>query len=107
MTNELIRVRSAIAAYKPPVETINLDNLDREDLWAFWREASDEPQQVAERMFPEQRHCRLKVVRLLCRYAACKATAMMCRLEGGIEAAMRNERECDAIYVQLPDFARW
>ena len=40
-------------------------------------------------------------------YAANKATAIRCRLEGHVDRAMVYEDICDRIYQGLPDRARW
>lgn len=46
-------------------------------------------------------------LRLLSAYANYKARAMAYRLEGRIEEALTWERECDSLYKQLPEWARW
>ena len=49
-----------------------------------------------------------RVLSLLASYAAAKAQAMRHRLETkDIEAALSFEKNCDATYQRLPEWARW
>lgn len=43
----------------------------------------------------------------LAEYARHKGAAMRYRLRGRIALAMANEEICEAIYRELPEFARW
>lgn len=43
---------------------------------------------------------------LLASYCRRKAMAMQCRLQGKIVAALHNEKTCEAIYAELPDWAK-
>ena len=43
----------------------------------------------------------------LAAYAGHKADAMKHRMAGDIECATAHEKNCDRIYRQLPEWARW
>lgn len=48
-----------------------------------------------------------KVFKLLRKYAKCKAAAMRQRLIGNINEALRHEHNCEVVYNDLPEWARW
>jgi hypothetical protein len=61
---------------------------------------------VASLWFPEQADG-ARAARLIYRYLINKQVAMERRLNRVIPAALEAEARCDAIYRQLPDYARW
>ena len=85
----------------------NLDSLNKDALWTFWREHDHASRQKAAFLFPEQPKGYIRATRDLANYAANKATAMACRAGGRIAVAQDYERMCDSIYYRLPDFAQW
>lgn len=48
-----------------------------------------------------------KVLAKLAAYAKIKSEAMRTRAAGYITNAVHKERKCDAIYSELPKWARW
>lgn len=86
---------------------MNLDSMTQDELWAFWQSANGvRPITFAKVLFPTQPKGFVVATKLLRGYAANKATAMQCRLDGKINAAIMYEGICDSIYKSLPSFAR-
>lgn len=87
---------------------INLDCMDRDDLMAFWRTTyPPHPVKAARELFPERPVGYVTAFKELGHYAANKATAIRCRLDGSIDRALMYEKIADRIYSELPAFARW
>lgn len=86
----------------------NLDGMTSEELMSFWKETNSvRPIKKARELFPDRQENYVRITKQLGNYAANKATAMRCRSEGRIQAALTYEGICDRIYGELPEFARW
>jgi hypothetical protein len=89
-------------------ENLNLDSESSEWLWDFWKYAhSVRPIRLARQLFPNTPKGYVRVTKDLGNYAANKATAINCRLEGKIESALMYEAIADTIYSSLPEYAKW
>lgn len=84
----------------------NLDNLETKTLKAFAKVAFDDPQGCFDLLFatPKQKS---KVVRLLAEFATKKALEQQARACDSTDEANKLEIECNTIYDQLPQYARW
>lgn len=89
----------------------NLDAMSYDELWQFWKDCGMSsvlcPRIIARAIFPEQPKGYVSTAKTLSHYAVNKATAMKCRLEGKIPAALVYEDICDKIYSDLPEYAKW
>ncbi len=86
----------------------NLDGVHQDELWEFWQATNSvRPIVMARRLFPDRPKGYVAVTRDLGNYAANRATAMKCRLEGQIDTALMYESICERIYQRLPDYAKW
>lgn len=86
---------------------VNLDAESVDWLTGFWFVAQQRPRAVARALFIDRPRGYVRATGLLAAYAASKATAMRCRLDGRIATALDYERVCDGLYERLPAFARW
>lgn len=88
---------------------INLDGFTNpKELWEFWKSASGvRPIATARKLFPTRPRGYVRATKDLGNYAVNKATAMRCRLDGGINTALIFEDICDTIYDRLPEYAKW
>lgn len=87
---------------------INLDGMNIDELWEFWTKANSvRPISLARELFPAKPRNYVRVTKDLGDYAANKATAMKCRLDGSIQTALMYESIADRIYKQLPEWAKW
>jgi tetrahydromethanopterin S-methyltransferase subunit A len=84
----------------------NLDNLETKTLKAFAKVTMDDPQACFDMLFatPKQKS---KVVQLLAEFATKKALAQQARACDSADEANALEIECNTIYAQLPQYARW
>lgn len=85
---------------------INLDDITDEDLISFWTVAESYPRQVAKAMFPDKKKA-YTTVRQLALYAKYGISARGFRSMGKIEKAMKLEKINEALYRNLPEYARW
>src|SRR5438552_9983155 len=93
--------------YEDTAMDLNLDSECEEDLWAFWKRTNrTRPIAFARQLFPNREKGYVRATKNLGHYAANKATAQQCRLEGNIETARSYETICDRIYTELPSFAK-
>ena len=88
---------------------LNLDAMPYEELHAFvrWIGNGVRPIKAAKELFPNREVGFVRVTVNLRNYAWNKITAISCRLEGKIDAALQYEGICDRIYSELPESARW
>ena len=86
---------------------MNLDGIDKDELWHLHNLLRQHPLAEARRWFPDRPRGYLRAARTLKHYAANKATAMGLRLAGKVADALQYEGICDRLYKQLPEFARW
>jgi len=92
----------------PTEPGINLDGFgDADNLWSFAECVRTNPRACARILFPDRPKGYVSETKMLCHYAYNKATAMRCRLDGRIPAALIYERICEDIYGRLAEFARW
>jgi hypothetical protein len=86
---------------------VNLDAFGFDELDALWRGVSDHPRRYALHLFPHPpKHC-IKAARLLALYAIESLEARRYRAQGHVADALKVEERCQAIYRQLPEYARW
>jgi len=86
----------------------NLDGCFPEELWEFWQAVNSvRPIRKARELFPNRPKGYVRVTKDLGNYAANKATAMKCRLDGQIQSAIMYEDICEQIYNKLPRYAKW
>lgn len=88
---------------------INLDcySVDPDELISWWSRYSVNQRTRGAELFPERPAGYVRATRDLANYASNKATAMRCRLNGDVGAAMMYESICERIFNGLPAFARW
>ena len=86
---------------------MNLDGIDKDELWHLHNLLRQHPVAEARRWFPDRPRGYVAATRTLEHYAANKATAMKLRAEGNVATAMVYEAICERLYKQLPEFARW
>ena len=84
----------------------NLDGLTCEELWDIHTKVY-QGWKYARELFPTRPVGYINITRQLGHYAANKATAIKCRLDGRIATALIYESICDTIYDKLPEWARW
>jgi hypothetical protein len=85
----------------------NLDGHDPEWLMTFWHMTYIGGWAPARFLFPDRPTGYVNATHALGNYASNKATAMGLRAKGDIGGALAYERICDAIYEQIPEYARW
>ena len=85
----------------------DLDTASQEQLEEAWREWEAHPATAANSFFPGFPDGRISAVLDLAQFARRKRLAVKCRLDGHIDRAMILEDQCEGIYDQLPDYARW
>jgi hypothetical protein len=78
---------------------LNMDGQWPSDLEAYARRKKNQLRRVRSRL--------QEVGRLLIQYALTKARAMRELAGGTLQEAVRLEHNCEAIYGDLPDWARW
>jgi hypothetical protein len=94
--------------YTVEYETLNLDGMIIEELMEFWNHAhSVRPIALARQLFPNAPKGYVRATKDLGNYASNKATAMQCRLDGKIDAALSYEAIAERIYNELPEYAKW
>ena len=86
---------------------MNLDGIDKDELWHLHNLLRQHPLAEARRWFPDRPRGYVAATCTLEQYAANKATAMKLRAEGNVATAMVYEAICDRLYRQLPEFAKW
>lgn len=86
---------------------MNLDGIDKDDLWDLHNRLHKHPVIEARKLFPCRPRGYVVAARTLSHCAANKATAMGLRLTGKIAEALTYEAICERLYDELPDFARW
>lgn len=79
--------------------------MTREDLRAFW--GRHQRGRGSRQLFPEGGKGTQVATSDLATYAINKASAIACRLDGRINAAMSYEDFADRVYQGLPAWARW
>jgi hypothetical protein len=90
------------------IEDLNLDGMNEEDLWAFWKKTNSvRPISFARQLFALAPKGYVRATKDLGHYASNKATAMMCRRQGAIQSALQYEGIADRIYAKLPEYSRW
>lgn len=90
------------------IDNLNLDGMNADELWKIWQETySVRPIRIARQWFADKPKGYVLAAKNIGHYASSKATAMMCRDRGDIQAAMMYEAICDRIYDRLPEYARW
>jgi hypothetical protein len=91
------------------VEELNLDGMSSEELHQFMRWVGNgvRPIAAAKELFPQREAGFVRATKDLRNYAWNKITAMACRVDGRIDAALAYERICDRIYAELPEWAKW
>ena len=82
-----------------------LDALDIAELTSFAVLAGT--RKGAKQLIPDKRKGYTKIALNLSCYAWNKVTAMRCRLEGRIDAALQYEGIADRIYKRLPQDIKW
>ena len=83
----------------------NLDAMGAGELMEFWSKHRSGRKFLD--IFPDGGLLTMHSTAKLANYAANKATAMRCRLEGNIQTALKYEQICDRIYNELPEWAKW
>ena len=85
--------------------TLDIPNLDcmTSDELLMWADKMDDERLKVNHA--DQEHFSAYVA--LSKYARLAAGARADRLDGRIESAMTQERWCDRIYQQLPEWAKW
>jgi len=89
------------------VEGENLDCTPFGDLEALRDAIKENASQEAYRLFPSRPRGAVRATRLYGQYATLAVEARHCRLAGKIQLALDYEARCEAIYGQLPAFAKW
>jgi hypothetical protein len=89
----------------PMTNVPNLDNDNSLDLMEFWNKHQNGRRY--RDLFPKGGRGTKIATEKLADYAANKAAARSCRLNGQIDTALNYERICDLIYKGLPDYAKW
>lgn len=86
----------------------NLDAMTKEDLWEFWKKHREgRSRKESELLIGDKRKNYTVFAANLANYACNKATAMKCRENGEIQAALVYEKICEVIYSTLPSDLRW
>lgn len=89
---------------------VNLDGENSEDLMQFWAwggASGTTLYRAARAIFPDRPRGYVSATGSLRGYASNKATAMSCRSRGDIRAAQVYEAICEAIFEDLPQWAKW
>jgi hypothetical protein len=86
---------------------MNLDTLGFDELDALWRGVSEHPRQYARHLFPHRPKHYVKAARLMALYAVESLQARRYRAQGHIADALKVEERCQALYDELPEYARW
>lgn len=84
----------------------NLDGMSASDLMQFWHRFNRPSRKDAERLVGRRKGF-TTLCGSLAAYASNKATAMRCRENGNIDAALSYERIADGIYDRLPADLKW
>lgn len=77
------------------MKDVNLDNMTIEGLWEFYAEGK------RIRLFAKEYGLTVRDAKQYRAYAANKAVAMTCRIEGKIEEAREYESICNRIYARM------
>jgi hypothetical protein len=86
----------------------NLDCQWSDDLRSFAFNVHIDVAHAIGRMFPDRPESESKPVAFnLATYASRKADSMDSRSSGNAERAIRLENQCDRLYANLPEWARW
>lgn len=90
----------------------NFDAMDKDELVAFFiehRNGADWTRVLSRDIVPNGITWKqaTKIAKKLAEYALQKSAAMRYRESGKIDPALRHEKECDRIYNELPEWARW
>ena len=87
---------------------INLDGMDRDDLQAFHARYRRASRADALELFSQPRPRCVRAARLLARYAGHRVASIKERERGNVDRAVRmHDTECDQIFYDLPDYAKW
>jgi len=85
----------------------NLDAMTSSDLMAFWIKYRRPARKDALELIGDKREGYTTLCGSLAGYASNKATAMVCREKGDIQAAGIYEHICESIYSELPEDLKW
>jgi hypothetical protein len=85
----------------------NFDAMSAAALMEFWARFQRPTRKDAEALIGDRRKGFTSLCGTLAAYACAKATAMTCRLEGKIAAALIYEKHCDMYYDSLPGDLKW
>ncbi len=85
----------------------NFDAMNPGELTHFWLQHYLGNRARAEKLIGDKRKGYVRICQSLANYAINKETAMRCRKNGDIPAAIVYEKICDGIYDRLPDDLKW
>jgi hypothetical protein len=85
----------------------NFDAMPKEDIAQWYKQQTPNRSELAVHMFPGRPAGYVMAYNNLITYATLKYRAMSARESGRIEEALGFEGNCDMLYQQLPEFARW
>jgi len=88
---------------------LNLDSMTHDELVQFASEFIGHgvrPISAARELFPDRTRGIVRATIDLRNYAWNKATAIQCRLDGKVGAALMHEGICDRIYSHMPEWAK-
>jgi hypothetical protein len=80
----------------------NLDAMNNQELLDLYLEIENHPHITAKKL-----QMTVKDVKNIKHYAINKRVAIICRLEGKIEEALKYENICEKIYNELSNDAKW
>jgi len=88
---------------------LNLDCVSESELRELVAEIGQgvRPIRAARKVFGTSGDGRTQAIKNYRAYAWNKITAIVCRSEGKIDAALMYESICERIYKELPEFAKW
>jgi len=106
MSNHHNSLKDKLCALGALGTVLNLESQETKTLQTFAKVAMEDPQACFDLLFATPRQ-KSKVVRLLAEFATKKALEQQARACDSIEEADKLELECNVIYDQLPQYARW
>jgi hypothetical protein len=86
---------------------VNLESLDFDELQLLLAGMELHPRRYALQLFPHRPLHYVRAAKLMALYAAELLEARRYRAQGHIADALKVEERCEAIYRQLPEYARW